>query len=269
MKYTKIPVDTFKNITLNAGIIVDDFDPATGEYGNILFATTNGSNFSCVPSDQDFGEDIDNCPKNTMELRKRDDFDVKLSGTAVTLKKNTVKTFIGSADVSGEKITPRRDLLLTDFKTFWLISDYSDNNGDSNGGFIAIMIMNGLSTGGFSIQTGDKKKGNFPFEITGHTSLYAQDVIPCEIYVHDGEEEPEAYTVTYNSNGGTGTMTDTNSPYQPGATVTVMSNTFTKAGKTFGAWNTMPDGNGTEYQPAATFAINRNMTLYAIWENEE
>lgn len=267
MKYTKIPVDTFKHITLNAGMIVDYFDPATAEYGNQLYATTGGTNFSCVPTDEDMGADIDNCPKDTMELRKRKDFAVKMSGTAVTLEKNSAKTFIGSADVSGEKITPRRDLQLTDFKTFWLVADYSDKNGNSNGGFLAIKIINGLSTGGFSIQTGDQKKTNFPFEITGHTSLYAQDVVPCEIYIHEGTEEPETYTVTYNSNGGTGTVTDANSPYQPGSTVTVKTNSFTKAGKTFGAWNTLPDGNGTEYQPAATFTINRNMTLYAIWEN--
>ena len=36
------------------------------------------------------------------------------------------------------------------------------------------------------------------------------------------------YTVTYNANGGTGTLTDPNSPYQPNATVTVLANTFTK-----------------------------------------
>ena len=37
---------------------------------------------------------------------------------------------------------------------------------------------------------------------------------------------PTTYTVTYNANGGSGTMTDPNSPYVSGSTVTVMSNAF-------------------------------------------
>ena len=269
MRYTKIPVSTFEEIQLNAGIIVDSFDPVSGEYGNIIGATSGGVNFSAVPSFTDFGEDIDNCPKNMMELKKLDAWDIKMSGSYVTVKADSIRRMLGAADVSGEKITPRRDLLLTDFQSVWFVGDYSANNGDSNGGFIAIKVMNALSTGGFSIQSTDKQKSKFSFEYTGHVSMAAQDVVPCEIYVREGTEEPETYTVTYNSNGGTGTVTDANSPYQPGSTVTVKTNSFTKTGKTFGAWNTLPDGNGTEYQPNATFAINRNMTLYAIWENEE
>ena len=50
------------------------------------------------------------------------------------------------------------------------------------------------------------------------------------------------YTVTYNANGGTGTMTDSNSPYTAGATVTVMENAFTRDGFTFEKWNTAADG---------------------------
>ena len=46
-----------------------------------------------------------------------------------------------------------------------------------------------------------------------------------------------AYTVTYASNGGTGTMTDSDSPYIEGATVTLLNNGFTApANKTFNGW---------------------------------
>lgn len=78
---------------------------------------------------------------------------------------------------------------------------------------------------------------------------------------------PNYYTVTYNANGGTGTVTDSSSPYYAGSTVTVKSNAFTYTHKTFSSWNTSSNGLGTTYNPANTFVINSNVTLYAIWSN--
>lgn len=76
-------------------------------------------------------------------------------------------------------------------------------------------------------------------------------------------------TLTYNSNGGTGTMTDANSPYGDGATVTVLANTFTAPeGKRFSHWNTAADDTGTNYAAGATFSIGANTVLYAIWEDK-
>ena len=76
------------------------------------------------------------------------------------------------------------------------------------------------------------------------------------------------YTVSYDANGGTGTMTDSNSPYNSGATVTVLSNTFTRDGYTFDHWNTAADNTGTTYNPNGTFSISANTTLYAQWEED-
>lgn len=76
----------------------------------------------------------------------------------------------------------------------------------------------------------------------------------------------KVYTVTYDSNGGSGTMTDSNSPYASGATVTVLDNTFTAPdGKEFVEWNTKADGSGTPYNEGDTFTISENTTLYAVW----
>ena len=72
-------------------------------------------------------------------------------------------------------------------------------------------------------------------------------------------------TLTYDANGGTGTMTDTNSPYANGATVTVKSNSFTRTGYTFTGWNTVANGSGTPYAAGATFSISANTTLFAQW----
>ena len=75
-----------------------------------------------------------------------------------------------------------------------------------------------------------------------------------------------AYTVTYNANGGSGTITDSNSPYDKGSTVTVKENTFTApSGFVFDRWNTAPNGTGIDYNAGNTFSINANTVLYAQW----
>lgn len=72
------------------------------------------------------------------------------------------------------------------------------------------------------------------------------------------------YTLTYDANGGSGSMTDVNSPYITGTTVTALPYAFTApAGYTFSGWNTAADGSGTSYAPNATFAITGHTTLYA------
>ena len=73
------------------------------------------------------------------------------------------------------------------------------------------------------------------------------------------------YTVTYNANGGTGTMTDSDSPYRDGSEVTIMTNTFTRANYAFSGWNTANDGSGASYDEGETFTISENTTLYAQW----
>ncbi|MBR4838322.1 MAG: InlB B-repeat-containing protein, partial [Bacteroidales bacterium] len=73
------------------------------------------------------------------------------------------------------------------------------------------------------------------------------------------------YTVTYNANGGTGTMTDDDSPYRDGSEVTIMTNTFTRANYAFSGWNTAGNGTGTPYDEGETFTISGDITLYAQW----
>lgn len=191
MKYTKIPEDTFKNLQLNAGVLLSDFNPETAVVANeaIIGATTGGVNFTATPTFSDFGDDIDGCPKNMMELKKLDSWEISMSGTYVTVDVNAVKDLVGAADVSSNKITPRNDLKLTDFTDVWWVGDYSDQNGETNGGFVAIHMMNALSTGGFAIKSSDNGKGNFAFTYTAHYSISAPDTVPFEVYVKAGTAE--------------------------------------------------------------------------------
>ena len=191
MKYTKIPETTFQNLQLNAGVLLSAFNPESATVANesIIGATTGGVNFTATPTFSDYGEDIDNCPKNMKELKKLDAWEISMSGTYVTVDANAVKSLVGAADVSGNKITPRNDVLLSDFTDIWWVGDYSDKNGETNGGFVAIHMMNALSTGGFAIQSSDNGKGNFAFTYTAHYSMSAQDTVPFEVYVKAGTAE--------------------------------------------------------------------------------
>lgn len=191
MKFTKIPETAFQEIQLNAGVLLSSFTPASAEVADedIVGATTGGISFTATPSFLDFGEDIDNCPKNMKELKKLDTWDIKMSGTFVTVSPESVASLVAAADTKTEKVTPRNDLKDTDFKDLWWVGDYSDKNGETNGGFCAIHMMNALSTGGLSIKSSDKAKGQFAFEFTAHYSMATQTVVPFEVYVKAGTDE--------------------------------------------------------------------------------
>lgn len=197
-KFTQIPTDTFKKLQLGAGLLATEFDPATGELtaSDIIGATSGGVSFEAAPSFSDFGEDIDNCPKNTKELKKLDSWEAKMSGTLVTMDTKAAVSVVGTAAVASDdqtKVVPRNSVDAKDFKNIWWVGDYSDINDDGasagKAGFIAIKLINALSTGGFKIQSGDKAKGTFEFEYSGHYSLENIDTVPFEIYIKAGSAD--------------------------------------------------------------------------------
>ena len=152
--------------------------------------------FEATPSFSDFGEDIDNCPKNTKELKKLDGWDAKMSGTLVTMDTKAAASVIGTATIAAEdqtRVVPRNSVDAKDFKNIWWVGDYSDINDDGasagKAGFIAIKLINALSTGGFKIQSGDKAKGTFEFEYTGHYSIENTDIVPFELYIKAGSAD--------------------------------------------------------------------------------
>lgn len=191
MKYTRIPENTFKNLQLNAGILATDFDPENGDVKeeDLMGATTGGVNFTATPEYSDYGEDIDNAPVNVKELKKLDSWSITMSGSFVTINTTTGKMLVGAADVDGSDkslIKPRNDVKTADFQDLWWIGDYSDVNDGGNAGFVAVHMLNALSTGGFQIQSGNREKGQFSFEFTGHYSIDDQDVVPFEVYIKSG-----------------------------------------------------------------------------------
>lgn len=197
MKFTQVAADAFQKLQLNAGVLLTEFDPTspTLDRTKIFGATGGGNSFTATPTYIDFGEDIDNVPNNTKELKKLDYFEATMSGTFKTVDTALAKALIGAADVDATtgKVTPRVDLLESDFFDVWWVGDYSDVNADSGtgqdattAGFIAIKLINALSTGGFSIQSNDKGKGDFAYTFTAHYSLNDINKVPFEVYIKSG-----------------------------------------------------------------------------------
>lgn len=194
MKFTKIPQSTFEELQINAGILLKDFDIATGTFADsdILTATTGGITVNVKPTYEDFGADIDNCPKNTMELKRKTDADeVTLSTTALCINKNLLLYQLGAADEDPRTgaIKPRKELKTTDYRDLWWIGDLSNN------GYVAVKVSNTLSTDGFSLKTTDKGKGQVGLGVTGHVSIDAQDVVPAEFYIGEGDDDSLSITL--------------------------------------------------------------------------
>ena len=72
-------------------------------------------------------------------------------------------------------------------------------------------------------------------------------------------------TITFNANGGSGTVPSAISTYV-GVANTIPSNSLTRAGYTFNGWNTASDGSGTAYATGSTITPSGNVTLYAQWK---
>lgn len=76
-------------------------------------------------------------------------------------------------------------------------------------------------------------------------------------------------TVTFNANGGTGTMTV--QKVAPDTETALTANAFTRKGYEFSKWTTEADGSGTSYADKAnvTLTVDATLSLYAQWTLKE
>ena len=104
----------------------------------------------------------------------------------------------------------------------------------------------GWNTAANGSGTGYANTASYPF--TADATLYAQWSI-------------NTYTVTFNANGGTGTM----APQTSSVAANLTANAFTRTGYTFTGWNTVAGGGGTSYADTASYPFTADATLYAQW----
>ena len=97
--------------------------------------------------------------------------------------------------------------------------------------------------------------GNITITGSGSTTTYSGYTTSCEV--------PTNVTVTFNANGGTGTMTNQTISYN---TPTLLKpNEFTREGYVFQGWATTADGSVAYDDEGLVTFKRRTTTLYAVW----
>lgn len=128
--------------------------------------------------------------------------------------------------------------------------------------------LTGLNSDGFQAHTISSiasLSGAVTIKNTGtgnsNKNLHFDDI---SITYNCSSPSPTTYTLSYDENGGSGTMAATE---QTGASVTVAANGFTApTGYSFQEWNTDMNGGGTTKAVGASITLTEDMTLYAIWQ---
>lgn len=188
--WSQVTSDSLDLVQVQAGMILTSFNtttPAAPTAESVLCATTGGIQADCVPTYEDFGEDIDNCPNNTKELKRITGWDCTLSFTALDMSGEMFKSALGAAVKTAattahpESVEPRAQVAVQDFSDLWFVSERIDDK------IIAIQLKNALSTGGFSYKTQKNGKGQLTVTFTGHVSIAAQNVVPMAFYICNAE----------------------------------------------------------------------------------
>ena len=191
MQYTKVPNDTFENLQLNAGILVDGFEMSNGvpTYTSIIGVTGGGVSHATNPEIKNWGEDMDNVPDNAMELKRVKSYDPTLSGTFKSITALLINKLIVAGAVDPDDAThyiPSHKLTTSDFHDIAWIGDYSDKNDGTTAGYLIVVLHNTLNTSGFQIKSNDDGKGDFAFEFHAHYSIDSPDTPPFEYYIKKG-----------------------------------------------------------------------------------
>lgn len=104
------------------------------------------------------------------------------------------------------------------------------------------------------------------FIFNADTTLHAQwkekKAAPAPSNPENPSTPKTTYTVTFDANGGNGTIASIS--VEEGSEITLPENTFTKTGYSFAGWATSADGN-VSYSDKAKISITGNITLYAKW----
>ena len=84
------------------------------------------------------------------------------------------------------------------------------------------------------------------------------------LYAQWSKNAPAQVNVSYDANGGTGTMESITGDV--GSKIVIEQNGFARSGYTFTGWNTQADGKGTAYKAGNSFTLtDKDTVLYAQW----
>ena len=164
----------------------------------------------------------------------------------------------------------------------WTVNPTYHVTYDANGGIGAVPADNNNYLAGTTVTVlnkGSLAKDDYTFaswntQADGHGitrfpastfTMGSANVLLYAQWIKDATAD--LYAVTYNANGGTGTVPTDCNRYGCGDQVTVKANSnLTRIGYNFAGWNTKTDGSGTDRAPLSTFTMSpADLILYAKW----
>lgn len=103
----------------------------------------------------------------------------------------------------------------------------------------------------------------FSVEWDGHLDANAKGTFVSLASYYEAIPAITTYTISYNVNGGSGTISSQTKVY--GKSLTLTTTKPTRTGYNFAKWNTSSNGSGTNYASGGTYTANAKATLYAQW----
>lgn len=190
---TKITADAAEKMQVNAGLLLNKFDvtnPVEPTDADIVCETTGDFSITCTPETQDFFEDVNNAPTNTLEGKRITGWTCGLGVTALSITDETLALSLGAYESTDDGgIRPRRTYKVEEFKGLYWIGDMIDENK-----LFVVVMDNTISTGGLSFTSTNNGKGGLALTLTPHVSAKELDKVPMAFYIlekADGEATDE------------------------------------------------------------------------------
>lgn len=192
-------------------------------------------------------------PTRTYTRTNNDLVDVRIDVNGTLLSDGAVYTTAGGADITSSQGTGR--FILTNGAgtntATYMYKDYTTN-------YDTIPITSAMLHNGSRYVDTDEEYTTTDDTTAGSTYYWSTSDSKWKL-----QGEAEEITITFDANGGTGTMDAQTT--ESGTDTVLTVNVFTHEGYTFSGWNTSADGTGTAYADGATVNLSESTTLYAQW----
>ncbi len=183
---------------------------------------------------------------------------------------NTNADGSGVSYTNGQRITPSRNITLYaqwKKKEAYYTITFNANGGSGSissktvsAGYSVSLPANTFTRSGYEFVGWNTNEDGYGVSYTngqnitpsGNITLYAQ-----------WKKKDVYYTITFNSNGGSGSMSS--NTVRAGSSFYLPINTLTRSGYEFVGWNTNSYGTGTSYTDGQYITPTGNIILYAQW----
>ena len=155
--YSLIPPTVFDNLVLGAGVILNNFNPDTGQFSvnDIVCSTTGGVQISCKPNRIDLAEGAENIPPGLLDFDYIQSWNGEMSFTSLNMTADGILLALGAGTLMSEAIetvTPITGLAADYTRSIWWVGPRGDD------GIAAVYLKNLVSPDGISVKTQNRQK---------------------------------------------------------------------------------------------------------------